>query len=131
MESSNEDNRERGYLLPPGCKDLFDVIKLPKAPEPVAAPYPPITRKITLPNVVAVRFLIETSGQDFDTIVALMHKLRIFVPHSLRFAQWPGLLRGLSISGCFLFGIADTLFTLWYFLALVVDAYGHKSDSSV
>jgi len=79
METSNEDNRERGYLLPPGCKDLLDVIKLPKAPEPGSAPYPPITRKITLPNVVAVRFLVETSGQDVETIVALMHKLRIIV----------------------------------------------------
>jgi hypothetical protein len=79
MTASNYDYNERSYLLPVGCRDLLDIIKLPKAPEPKPTPYPPITRKVTLPDVVAVRFLVEASGQELDTIVALMNKLRIGV----------------------------------------------------
>lgn len=79
MDTSNQNSNERGYLLPPGCKDLLDVINLPKAPEPEPVRYPPITQKVTFPDVVAVRFLGEASGQDLSTIVALMRELRIMV----------------------------------------------------
>jgi len=65
MSLSDQYNDERGYLRAKGAYVLRS--------------YPPITRKITLPNVVAVRYLVEISGQDLATINALMTGLRIFV----------------------------------------------------
>ena len=40
---------------------------------------PPITRHILLPEIVAVRYIAEVSGQDLRTIVDLMSELRIIV----------------------------------------------------
>src|SRR5678816_1692923 len=79
MSDSTQDNAERGYLLPPGCKDLLDAIKHEEATRPEPVLYPPITRKVTLPNVVAVRFLVEVSGQEPEVVTGLMNKLHIFV----------------------------------------------------
>jgi hypothetical protein len=65
MSLSDQYNDERGHLGAKGAS--------------VPRSYPPITRKITLPNVVAVRYLAEVSGQDLVSINALMTELRIFV----------------------------------------------------
>jgi hypothetical protein len=65
MSLSDQYNDERGYLGAKGAS--------------VPRSYPPITRKLTLPNIVAVRYLGEVSGQDLATINAIMTELRIFV----------------------------------------------------
>ena len=99
MSDSTQDKNERGYLLPPGCKDLLDAIKHEEAPKPETVSYPPITRKVILPNVVAVRFLAEVSGQEPETITALMNKLYILVDvnRSVDFAAAQKLLRHFGI----------------------------------
>lgn len=48
---------KRDGSLPVGCKDLIDAIM--SQPESVAVPLPPITREVTLPDIVAVRYLAE------------------------------------------------------------------------
>ena len=52
-----------------------------KAPQPLPPPVPepPITRRVILPEKVAVRFLAEESGQRLNTIVSVMNELRITV----------------------------------------------------
>src|SRR6266576_6613425 len=52
------------------------------------------------------------------------------LPPALAFECWPPLLQSISVVACVLYFIADTLFAAWYFLALVVDAYGGKPDGS-
>jgi hypothetical protein len=52
------------------------------------------------------------------------------LPRNWRFDHWPTSLQAISIMVCVLYFIADALFAAWYFLALVVDAYGGKSDRS-
>jgi hypothetical protein len=56
--SDPESNKEkRDCSLPPGCKDLIDVIRSQPVPVPVSLP--PITRRVALPDMVAVRYLAE------------------------------------------------------------------------
>ena len=52
------------------------------------------------------------------------------LPDAWRFQRWPALLRDSSEMACVVFWIADSLFAAWYFVALVADAYGDKSDGS-
>ena len=52
------------------------------------------------------------------------------LPHDWQFERWPATVRGISIMACVAFFVADAIFALWYFLALVADAYGGKSDGS-
>src|ERR1035438_1732548 len=79
MPFPNQDYSKRDYLLPPGCKDLADAIKLGAATVPPHVCYPPITKRVTLPGKVSVRFIAEVSGQDLQTINGVMHALRIAV----------------------------------------------------
>jgi hypothetical protein len=79
MPFPNQDYNKRDYLLPAGCKDLADAIKCEGASVPLPAPEPPITRHVTLPEKVSVRFLAEISGQALDTIARVMSQLRIGV----------------------------------------------------
>ncbi len=79
MSSSDQPSEQRDCSLPAGCKDLLDVIKQEQISQPTQPSYPPVTRNITLPNVVAVRFLIEVSGQEPEVVTDLMHKLHILV----------------------------------------------------
>ena len=99
MSDSTQDNDERGYLLPLGCKDLLDAIKHEEANKSEPASYPPITRKVMLPNVVAVRFLAEVSGQEPETVTALMNTLHILVDvnRSVDFAAAQKVLRYFGI----------------------------------
>jgi hypothetical protein len=78
MPFPNQDYNKRHYLLPGGCKDLADAIKLEQASLP-AAPEPPITRRVSLPEKVSVRFLAETCGQSLYTIATVMWQLGIYV----------------------------------------------------
>src|SRR4051812_17583759 len=63
------DNKKRGCSLPPGCKDLIDVIR--SQPQAAPDPLPPITQRITLPEVVAVRYLAELLQLSKEDVSAL------------------------------------------------------------
>jgi hypothetical protein len=57
MSASYPNKQKRDCSLPPGCKDLIDAIM--SQPEPVPVSLPPVTRHVTLPDIVAVRYLAE------------------------------------------------------------------------
>src|ERR1700733_9835181 len=69
MPFPNEDHSKRESLLPAGCKDLADAIKHEQASALPPAPLPPISRLVSLPDVVAVRYLAEVSGASLNTII--------------------------------------------------------------
>jgi hypothetical protein len=52
-----------------GCKDLIDVIR--SQPQAAPTPLPPITQRITLPEVVAVRYLAELLQLSKEDVSAL------------------------------------------------------------
>ena len=79
MPFSHQDHGKRDYLLPAGCKDLADALKHEEASRPQPIPEPPITRRVTLPEKVSVKFLAEISDQTLDAIAAVMRQLRIVV----------------------------------------------------
>jgi len=63
------DDRKRDCSLPPGCKDLIDVIRShPQAPP---TPLPSITQRVALPEVVAVRYLAELLQLSQEDVSAL------------------------------------------------------------
>ena len=66
-------------MLPGGCKDLADVLKREQASGSRRARQPRIKRHVGLPEMVAVKYLAELSGQDLQSIVAVMSELRIIV----------------------------------------------------
>jgi hypothetical protein len=69
--------KNRGFNLPPGCKDLFDVLRLATAENhsPECSPF----LRISLPEKVAVRYLAEVSGQELDRVLHDMGKLSIYI----------------------------------------------------
>jgi hypothetical protein len=67
--ASTPDDKKRGCSLPPGYKDLIDVIRLQE--QTVPASLPPITRHVTLPEVVAVRYLAELLRLSKEDVSAL------------------------------------------------------------
>jgi hypothetical protein len=81
------DYSKRDYLLPPGCKDLIDVVKLNRSKPPLwqvvqrrrRKPIPPIVRHVTLPDSVAVQQLIELAGKKPFCIIADLMNLGLFV----------------------------------------------------
>jgi len=62
-------DKNRDCALPPGCKDLIDVIRLQE--QTVPASLPPVTRRVTLPEVVAVRYLAELLRLSKEDVSAL------------------------------------------------------------
>jgi len=52
------------------------------------------------------------------------------LPNNWRFEQWPEPLRKLSIFGFAVFAIADALFAICYWAAMVKEAYGDKREPS-
>lgn len=81
------DYSKRDYLLPPGCKDLIDVLKLNQSTQPLWQPVqrrrrktvPPITKHVTLPDTVSVKQLIEVAGKKPFCIIADLMDLGLFV----------------------------------------------------
>ena len=69
------DYTKRGYLLPKGCKDLIDVIKL-QGPANVHVPQPP--GQPWVGGVMAVSELAALLGQKPFVIVADLMELGIF-----------------------------------------------------
>jgi len=56
MSAPEPNEQKRDCPLPPGCKDLIDVIS---QRETVPISLPPIVRHVTLSDIVAVRYLAE------------------------------------------------------------------------
>jgi len=68
----NYDNGERGYLLPEGCKDLLDALKLRDSSEQNSS-LPPITEVLGLPNVISAQELaVRANRKPFQVIADLM-----------------------------------------------------------
>ena len=71
MSASNPDESERKYwpasIWRAGQRKKVD------------APEPPIARRISLPEKVSVKYLVEISGQKLHEVVALMDLLHICV----------------------------------------------------
>jgi len=74
-------------------------MKLKEVSKRASVPAPPITKKVTLPGVVAVRFLIDVSGQEPETVTGLMNNLHILVDinRSIDFAAAQKILRQFGI----------------------------------
>ena len=62
-------NRECYVKRPPGCKDLIDVIRTQQHAAPTRLP--PIIQRVTLPEVVAVRYMAELLQLSKDEVSAL------------------------------------------------------------
>jgi hypothetical protein len=99
MPFPNQDYSKRGYELPAGCKDLAEAIKQERASTVPPMPLPPITRRITLPEIVSVRYLAEVSGKDINHILRVMSRLRILasVDRSISFDDAVRILRRYGI----------------------------------
>jgi hypothetical protein len=68
----NYDNSKRGYLLPGGCKDLLDALKLSDSSEQNSS-LPPITEVLALPNVISAQELaVSVNRKPFQLIADLM-----------------------------------------------------------
>jgi len=77
------DYSQRGYLLPPGCKDLIDVLKLqaPAAPRPPGAPPdepPPLTGEILISEPASAGDLARLLGEKPFKIIADLMQLGVF-----------------------------------------------------
>jgi hypothetical protein len=75
MSAPEPNDPMRDCSLPPGCKDLIDAIRLQPARIPLTLP--PITRRVTLPEEVAVEYVTELLGIDMDSFRAETRKLGI------------------------------------------------------
>ncbi len=81
------DYSKRDYLLPPGCKDLIDVLRLHQSTPPLwqppqprrRKPNPPITHHVKVPDPVSVRQLIELAGKKPYCIIADLMELGLLV----------------------------------------------------
>lgn len=73
------DYSKRDYLLPEGCKDVTDLLKREAVAASAERQDPPITKRVTLPEIVSVRFLAQITGQQIEVIIRWMWALRICV----------------------------------------------------
>ena len=103
------DYSKRDYLLPPGCKDLIDVLRLnqstatslwQQAQQRRRKPNPPITHHVTVPDPVSVEQLIKLAGKKPIFVIADLMDLGLFV----------------NVSGCVSFDIAARVLR-WYGIA--------------
>jgi hypothetical protein len=97
MSTPEPDDKKRDCALPPGCKDLIDVVR--SQPATVPDSQPPITRRVTLPEKVSVGYLAEITGQELRTVIDELVRLRLFlgVNRSLDFDDASNLLRRYGI----------------------------------
>jgi hypothetical protein len=71
MPFPNQDYSKRDSLLPAGCKDLSDAIKHERDSALPPVPDPPITRQVSLPEMVSVKYLAEVCGASRYAIAVL------------------------------------------------------------
>src|ERR1022692_3177286 len=64
MFAPEPNKQKRDCSLPPDCKDLIDAIRF--QPKKVSISLPPITRRVTLPEIVSVRYLSKLLGFDIS-----------------------------------------------------------------
>ena len=77
---------KRGYLLPDGCKDLIDTLKLkphyepkhPSPPRPVPASLPTIVGELVIPEPISVAELARLLHQKPFQIVADLMQFGVF-----------------------------------------------------
>ncbi len=76
----NPDYRKRDYLLPQGCKDLIDVIKLQVAGQPPLPPGQPDSRgrELRVPEPISVRGLADLLGQPPFQIIGDLMQFGVF-----------------------------------------------------
>lgn len=86
------DYKKRDGSLPPGCKDLIDVIRAQPWASPT--PLPPITQRVALPEIVAVRYLAELLQMSKEDVAALCG---YFGERSVPFEQAQKILRKYGI----------------------------------
>src|SRR5262245_27378168 len=67
MTAPGDSNRDGS--LPPGCKDLIDVLRSQTQAAP--PPLPPITQHVALPEMVAVRYMAELLRLSENEVVRL------------------------------------------------------------
>jgi hypothetical protein len=80
------DFMKRGYLLPEGCKDLIDTLKLkphdePKHPSPQSfapAPLPPVIGELVIPEQTSVLDLGRLLNQKPFRIIADLMQFGVF-----------------------------------------------------
>jgi hypothetical protein len=87
------EHKQRGYLLPKGCKDLMDVLKpkIKQQPKPAITTIqlPPIIGELTLAGDVTVGELAATLKQKPAKVIASCREFGLFVdrhtmvPHEL------------------------------------------------
>jgi hypothetical protein len=75
MPFPNQDYSKRDSLLPAGCKDLADAIKHEQASALPPVKLPPIFKCVSLPDMVAVKYLVEVTGASLYTITLDMGEL--------------------------------------------------------
>jgi len=74
---------KRGYLLPEGCKDLIDVLKLKPRPEPerrspqLPVSPPPIVGEVVIPEQASASELAALVGQKPFQIIADLIELGV------------------------------------------------------
>jgi len=80
MAGLNPDYCKRDYLLPPGCKDLIDVLRLEKRP-------PPGAKLLELRDHMSLRDLAALLGcRPFKLVVDLLEwKIQVHVDHLVSF----------------------------------------------
>jgi hypothetical protein len=79
MPFPNQDYSKRDCKLPGSCKDLAHVVKRERASISPRRRQPRIKWHVGLPEMVAVKYVAELSGQDLQSLVAVMSELRILV----------------------------------------------------
>ena len=58
---------------------MVDAIKYERDSVSLSTTEPPIICRVALPEVVSVKYIAEISGQDLDSVVAVMSQLRIII----------------------------------------------------
>jgi hypothetical protein len=98
MSAPEPDDKKRDSALPPGCKELIDVIR--SQPATVPDSLSPITRRVTLPEKDSVGYLAEITGQELWTVIDELVRLRLSlrVNRSLDFDDATKLLRRYGIA---------------------------------
>lgn len=74
----NQDYSKRDYLLPDGCKDLIDVLKLGDQTTQQQPALPPIIGEVEVPDTIAVRELAALVNQKPFQVIADLMELGIF-----------------------------------------------------
>ena len=84
MNPFSPDYSRRDYLLPNGCKDLIDLLRLPEPnPKELPWPVPPLIGEITVPVPVTAKELARLLHQKPFQIVADLMQLGVFTVNGM------------------------------------------------